>query len=1112
MTRSSRAWPLLWSLGVVGFQAPSVVNPPKGPAPAQPAKPRPAAALEGVVKGPDGKPIPNALVVARKVGGMDPPLTTRTAADGRFRLPLPRPAVGPWHVRVEAKGLAPVQVEKAEPGRWLSVALAKGQALVGMVRDGNDNRPLVGAIVEARVRDERFALPWDPSAGVVSARTDREGRFRLEGLASAIFEVSARAPRYGRVQRRNLRPGASVEFLLFPGASIRGTVVGPDAGPVAGAVLAAQKRGPWGFEPAGAETTDARGHFTFAGVEAATYLLVVRHPDLAPATAEVAVEPLADAQVEIALARGAPVLGRLVAGRDQPVAGKVSVEELSGRRVTSRLAEVLRAETGSDGLFVIDRLPPGSHALVVRAAGFGKRRVEFEVGARAASVDLGEIALERGLVIAGSVKSRGGGAIADASVGAYLMTESPVSPEADEPVRTEVDGSFVIGGLEAGRFTVLASAPGYASVRTVADAGAEGVRLELAPGGSITGSVMDAERRPIEAFKVRAERLERDRQGGGSRTRDVTASDARFNIDDLAEGTYVVRASAPEMAPGLVSGVRVQAGQATDVGAIRLARGGIVRGLVVDTTGAAVAGATVAALPASRTAWLDRVDGASDGSGAFELLGVPPGRVTITATHPVYADGRVGLDVDPAKGPAEARVVLSVGGRVQGSARRRDGVPLTGSRVEASSKRVDDEMGPSAVMAQVQADGAFVLERVPPGVVSVSLTLQAGAGVYVSGQRKDVSVVEGQTTAVDFISRDVLISGRATRGDVPVGGVRVTVDPILVSSVSGPDADLGPLPGAGPQPFTGVTAADGSYELIAPEPGDASVSVQSLDGKTHYASRYLKVPDAPSYTLDFKLGGASVSGIVVDKDTGEGVPGARLSASAKKGDDQGGANAGPDGRFAFEVSPGEYSVVTFAEGYAKSESDLSVGPGGASEVRLEMSRGQVLQGKVVDASGKPVAGQRVIAKSRDGAPGMDMTLALADGGFRFDRLQAKAYDLSTGRPAVGYATRAGVTPGDKDVVLVLRPGGRVRLAVVDGRGAPVAEASARVTSVSGVAVFLPTPPDQTDPAGIVEFSCPSGSLEIQVGQDQRSAKVTVEVSPGALASARVVLREAAPIP
>ena len=272
---------------------------------------------------------------------------------------------------------------------------------------------------------------------------------------------------------------------------------------------------------------------------------------------------------------------------------------------------------------------------------------------------------------------------------------------------------------------------------------------------------------------------------------------------------------------------------------------------------------------------------------------------------------------------------------------------MIGSRVEAFPKRAEDEPASQPVTAQVQADGSFVVERVPPGIVSVSLTLQAGAGVYVGGQRKDVTIVEGQTATVDFVSRDVLVSGRVTRGDEPVGGVRVMVDPILVSMVSGPDADLGSLPGAGPQPFTGVTAADGSYELIAPEPGDASVSVQSLDGKTHYASRYLKVPDAPSYTLDFKLGGASVSGIVVDKDTGEGVPGARLSASAKKGDDQGGANAGQDGRFAFEVSPGEYSVMAFAEGYARSpeRSERGARRGQRGPTRDEPGTGASRQGR-----------------------------------------------------------------------------------------------------------------------------------------------------------------------
>jgi protocatechuate 3,4-dioxygenase beta subunit len=1121
MQRFPAVGSLVWALGLVGFQAAPSASPPppvraqSSPAPNAP-KPRPALALEGTVKGPDGKAVEGALVIARKVGSSDEALSTRTLADGRFRLALPRQAVGPWDVRVEAKGKAAIQLERTQPGMPLLVTLPKGRTVTGTVRDGSGNQPLAGAIVEARSTDpSRFSLPWEPSAGVVATRTDREGRFRLEGLANGLFEIAARAPRHGRAQRRNVRPGASVDLLLFPGASISGIVTGPDARPVTRAVVAAQRRGDWGFEPAGAEITDARGRFALFGVEPGAYLLAVRHPELAPGVADVTVESLADAQVDISLTRGVPVLGRLIADRDRPIPGKVSVEELAGRRVTSRLAEILRAEAGPDGLFVIERLPPGAHVLAVHAPGFAKRRVEVEVGARAASVDLGEIALDRGLVISGRVRSRGGAPIPDASVAAYPMTDAMITPESDEPVRTEADGSFAIGGLETGRFTLSASAPGHASARKVAEAGAEDVRIELAPGGSITGSVVDAQGRAVEAFKVSAERLERDHQGsGGNRVKDVAAADGRFALEDLAEGTYVVRANAPEMAPGTVSDVHVKAGQPSEAGMIRLTRGGIVRGTVVDTTGAAVAGATVTALSGGRMSWMDRVEGSSDGSGSFELLGVRPGRVTITATHPAYAQGRVsGLDVDPAKGPAEARVVLSIGGRVQGSARKRDGTALVGSRVEVVLRRPDEDVGLGTTLtALVQPDGSFLVERVPPGVASVGLATQAAPGIYVSGQRKEVAIVEGQTASVDFTSREVLVSGRVTRSDAPVGGVRVTVSPTMVSMVSGSDADPVAAAGAGPRPFVGDTAEDGSYELIAPEPGDATVTVASLDGKMQHASRYLRIPDALTYTLDFKLGGAPVSGIVVDKETGEGVPGASIYAALKKGEDEGGTTAGPDGRFAFEIAPGEYTVNLWAEGYARSQSDLSVGAGGASEVRFELGRGLVLQGKLVDAAGRPAAGQRVFAKGREGATGREMAMTLADGAFRFDRLQPKAYDLSAGGPAVGYATRGGVSPGDKDVVLALRPGGRVRLAVVDGRGAPVAEAFVRVVSVNGLGVFVSVGSTLTDAAGLLEISSPAGTVEILATQAKGSGKVTVEVSPGVTVPGRIVLRESAPNP
>jgi len=77
---------------------------------------------------------------------------------------------------------------------------------------------------------------------------------------------------------------------------------------------------------------------------------------------------------------------------------------------------------------------------------------------------------------------------------------------------------------------------------------------------------------------VSAERTEQGGNGySASGYKDVTAPDGRFLLEDLAEGTYVVRARAPEVMPGTVSGVRVVAGRTADAGVIRLGAGGIVR-------------------------------------------------------------------------------------------------------------------------------------------------------------------------------------------------------------------------------------------------------------------------------------------------------------------------------------------------------------------------------------------------------------------------------------------------------------------------------------------------------------------------------------------------------
>src|SRR5262249_51890028 len=152
------------------------------------------------------------------------------------------------------------------------------------------------------------------------------------------------------------------------------------------------------------------------------------------------------------------------------------------------------------------------------------------------------------------------------------------------------------------------------------------------------------------------------------------------------------------------------------------------------------------------------------------------GTIEVVASHPNYAEGHVsGVEVDPAKGPAETRIVLAAGGRIEGWVRRRDGTGIAGAYVNVMSQRPEGRFptsGPS--MITTTADGGFVAEHVPAGRASVILMVRSGVS-FMSAQTSDVDVREGETTQMELRSRDILVSGHLTRAGAPLPGVRITL-------------------------------------------------------------------------------------------------------------------------------------------------------------------------------------------------------------------------------------------------------------------------------------------------------------------------------------------------
>lgn len=1104
----SGAWLPLWSVFLVGAQS----TPSRPPATRPPERPQTSAeailvpTLEGEVKGPGGSPVPGALVIVRPSGNavaVEPTRAT-TTANGRFRLTLAPRTTASWDVRVEAKGLAAELLENVRPGRSLTVLLRSGGTITGTVRDGTDGRPLAGVRVEAKAASAwRFEESGQPPVGVVATMTDRAGQFRLAGLASETFTVSAKASRLGRADRHGMRAGAVADLFLFPGASISGAVTGPGGPPLAGAAIVVQ--GP--RYTGGRETTDAEGHFEVAGVEPGRYTVVVRHPDHAPGLAEAIVLAQSETQVAISLSKGVPVLGRLMASRERPTAGHVLLLEQNGQVLPNEaLFPVPRAEARMDGFFVVEHVPVGSHALLVRSPGFAPRRVEIEVSPRATALDLGEVALERGRIIAGRVQDGAGAPIAGATVSASRQSNDILGSSDDpEPAHSEGDGSFVLAGLEAGLHELWVSAPGYASLRKLTEVGTEDLRLVLSQGGTIAGRVVDAQGKPVDAFSVSASPIERRTDRSGA-SRQVSSPQGRFVLEDLAEGAYIVTADATAHTSGSAPEVRVLPGRVSDAGVIRLGTGGVVRGIVVDSGGAAVAGAAVSAVrPRS---WSDMAQGQTDLEGRFELRGIRAGPITLLAKHPAYAQGTLAApDVDPSKEPTEVKITLSVGGRIQGSARKRDGSPLLNATVDVGPRAgAEWPAYRSGLSRLVQADGSFVIDHVPPGPCRVTVTAQAGPGLFAGLRPIDVTVTPDQTTTVDVVSREVVLTGRVTRAGVAVPEVRVTVQPNGATSAS--SAAGTEVPQAGPRPFTGTTGDDGVYQLLVLEPGSAWAVVESLDGRVQYVSRNIAVPDVDQQVMDFRLAEVSTRGVVLDRESGAGLPGARVFARANAGEANPEATAGPDGRFALEAEPGDYSLFVSADGYARAQIPLTVGPTPSADLRLELTRGLVIQGRVVDTAGRPAPGLSIAAVSAEPPPSRDGTTTREDGSFRLERLQDRRYSITTGSSERGYAFMEGVPAGTKDVTLTLRPGGRVRLSVVDRDGRAIRGAFPLLVRVNGVPAFLPfyelIP---SDAAGLVELDCPAGLVGITVSKGKLLRPVTLEVAAASVVNARVVLGE-----
>ncbi len=993
---------------------------------------QPACALGGTVTGADGRPRAGVTVLAGASGQDRATGFERTEAvtgqDGGYRL----------------EGLSPgrqvLEVQVAQGIRWAAgavvvpeverfdIRLPEGAALRGRVVDDSDGTPLTEALVRFTV----YSHLHRTIAAFVETRSGPDGEFLIGELPpGAMGRIAVR--REGYVPFPDGRPWphvgtlaagrtARVEVRLCREAVLRGRVASPGGAPVPGARVVFLWWG-GGVQASPAAMTASDGSYEISAAAPSRGLLRVEAEGwcqpgfpLAPQEAlrigklpEAWVAEAAagrEAKKDIILARAGVVEGVVVDGEGKPAPGFLVL--VGGRSDPPPGPESAGAFSGPAGGFRLGSVAMGED-LVARAlgplgAGGCSDPFRLEAGGMVTGV---QISIGSGATLVGSVLREDGQPPAGATVlvatGGFdlaLAWQAERFARTSAPHPVDPGGSFRIEGLAAGKYTLKASATGYAPVALPPlDVGQgelmEDLRFLLPAEGRIGGVVRGEDGSPIPGASVATlaetgTRLDANyTPPGGLGAGAVTGSDGRFEIRELAPGNHQVVAWARGFPP-----VTAKAAAGTEDLDIVLHAGLSITGTVVDEeAGGPVPDIDVTAFPGSQAPgrW-STSSGTSGEDGVFFVGDLAPGDYRLSARPPPLGDDSWeyrGADVRGVEAGA-------TGVRIQ----LRRGLVIAGRILDAEGRLLNGQVriqyGPtgSAGLASgtSQTGGAFRLRGLDPGSYDIRVEQMALPGQGGVAPTTVVCVPAGTTGLIIAVGRGPSIEGmvKDEAGRPPPQGGRLLVRP---SGSEGNPESVALLPDG--RFWTQPLEAGRTYDIVARDWPGLMGGSRGVPAETKDLVIVLGAGNSISGSVVDEVGNPVSAGVPVTASASRAVenePGARASTAT---DAKGEFRIGGLGDFPFKLTAGR-------AGTDHLEGDpLPDVLGGTTGVVLRTLRGYALSGRLLDDAGSPL--RNVIVGGTftvSGGSGRGRTIRTdEEGRFVFSGIPSGKITLSTGEGA-----------------------------------------------------------------------------------------------------------------
>jgi protocatechuate 3,4-dioxygenase beta subunit len=995
-------------------------------------------------------PAPGSLV--RFEGRTQTTRWVETRADGTFLLDgVPREA-GALVADGGVRGRASLVLSpgSAEP---VTIALAPTATLSGRVVDAADAKPLPGIRIVARGNGGEFL-----------ARSGPDGHYSVRGLSPGSYRLRVEDDRFVPWSRRVTVAAEQPETQDVPlarGATLVGRVVDEEGRPIEGALVRVSRSGEnilrafmRTMEGEGAVRTGRDGSFRATRLAPGEgQRLDVSHDEYeARALGGLSLTAGATRSgVTVVLRRGLSVRGVVKDEEGRPLAGvEVTLSRALSLRAGRRGTQLsligpgsqVRRETGADGRFEFRGLQAGDYTVSARHPGFSRAIVDPVNVTGARSAEPLELVLNPGATISGILHDKAGAGVSGWYVSARAASQASGPTFGPGTIRTEEatgpDGVFLLEGLTAGEtyeIQVMGQA-GLGPRKSGVVAPAEGVELVVTGTGQIRGRVVDGDSgRGIPDFEVR---YQPDAQGGmrfvmrtgpgrGPYERQPFHSeDGSFVLEDVAAGRWTVEAFVPGYQAGSASGVSVNEGEAAEGVEVRLSKGAVLSGRVLESrTGRPILDATVRAELSGGppSVGMIRIGGeggdneaTTDAEGHYEIAGLAPGTWTVTASHPDWSEATARVELREASATADIRLGKggSVGGTVLAGGRPVAGAQVALSAAGDSGFRSGAGMLGGGEQSTLSDDGGrFRFERLNPGRYTLGATLReqtsAPAEAVVTGD-------EAQEVQL------ILSEGALVRGVVT--GLPENLLAGVTVSAQGQDFWA-----------TTRTATGGTFELAGVPEGVITLRASAGDFMSGSRSASTVVTISPgqaeaaaeiAFEQGFRVEGRVTRG-------GRPVAEAWVSAYPESGSLRS-ANGRADeaGNYALEgLEAGRYNITANTQEGMPIRRTVDIS--GDTTVDLEAPTAR-LGGTVVEAeSGRPLGDVQVRVEDEGG--GMRFVNAIttdSSGRFAFEDIEPRSYRVSFQKPAYQVETRELQAAEESDVRVEMRRGEGIALEARDG--------------------------------------------------------------------------------